>query len=151
MADAATWAGLSDRPGRTQEGHEVPAHVVRRLAEDARIQRVVTAGSEVLELGRAERWATDAQWRALVVRDQRCRWPGCHIPAQWCDVDHLVAWDDGGDTDLDNLILWCRHHHTEKHRPGVRVSGTVEHVVVHLANGTAIECPLPGRPTSAAA
>lgn len=149
IGTAETWAGLSDDPGRTAEGDVVPAHVLRHLAEDARIQRVITAGAEALELGRSTRFATDEQWRALVIRDQCCRWLGCRIPAAWCDVDHIVAWEDGGLTDLDNLELLCRHHHIEKHRPGVQVSGDAATLQIHLPSGVTIDCSL--RRTSAAA
>jgi hypothetical protein len=123
---------------------------VRRLAEDARIQRVLTAGNEILNLGRSSRFATDAQWRALVLRDGGCRMPGCRAPAAWCDVDHLEAWDLGGLTDLDNLVLWCRHHHTEKHRPGVKVLGDAHDLRLQLADGTIIHCPTKRRDRAAA-
>ena len=131
----------SDGEGVTAHGDRVPAHVVRRLAEDALIQRVLAAGSQILDLGREVRYGTDAQYRALLVRDGGCRWPGCHIPAAWCDIDHLVPWEDGGTTDLDNLALWCRHHHTEKHRPGVQVLGTVHNLRLRLIDGSIIHCP----------
>ncbi|MEY4372728.1 MAG: hypothetical protein RL219_1497 [Actinomycetota bacterium] len=135
--------------GSTVQGDAVPAHVVRRLAGDARVRRVLTAGSEVLDLGRSVRWATTSQWEALVARDGGCRWEHCSIPATWCDVDHFVAWEHGGTSDLDNLWLLCRHHHTERHRPGVTLTGTVHEPQLTLADGTTIACPLPhSRPRS---
>lgn len=138
---ADTYTGRSEQPGVTDHGDRVPAHVVRFLAEQANLQRVLIAGSQILDLGREVRYATDAQYKALLVRDGGCRWAGCHIPAAWCDIDHLLAWEDGGSSDLDNLAMWCRHHHTEKHRPGVTVLGTVDNLRLRLANGTIIHCP----------
>ena len=59
----------------------------------ARGDTVFQAGDEVLALGRSVRFATDAQWRALVVRDECCRWAGCRMPAE-TDPHRctLIAW-----------------------------------------------------------
>ncbi|WP_156876570.1 HNH endonuclease signature motif containing protein [Microbacterium luticocti] len=51
----------------------------------------------------------------LQVRDQQCRFPGCRRPAQRCDIDHTVAYADGGPTCLCNLEHLCERHHTLKH------------------------------------
>lgn len=53
--------------------------------------------------------------RALRVRDEHCRFPGCRRPAPRCDVDHTHDAALGGDTQLDNLAHLCRRHHTLKH------------------------------------
>ncbi|MEY4372319.1 MAG: hypothetical protein RL219_1088 [Actinomycetota bacterium] len=144
---AESLTGQSNAPALTAHGDPVSAHVIRHLAEDAVLRRVLTNGTEILDQGRSERFATLAQFRALVARDGGCRWPGCDIPAAWCDVDHLTPWTDGGTSDLSNLVLWCRHHHTEKHRPGVRVRGDAHELVLELPEfpgmpgGAVLECP----------
>jgi hypothetical protein len=51
----------------------------------------------------------------LTQRDLTCRFHGCRVPARRCDVDHTVAWADGGATDATNLASLCRKHHTVKH------------------------------------
>ncbi len=51
-----------------------------------------------------------ARWRA-----DTCMAPGCGIPASRCDIDHSIAWEDGGDTSLQNLSPLCRGHHRVKH------------------------------------
>ncbi|MCK9794063.1 HNH endonuclease [Isoptericola sp. 4D.3] len=51
----------------------------------------------------------------LEARDGSCRFPGCTRPAPRCDVDHTVAWADGGRTTADNLAHLCRRHHVLKH------------------------------------
>ncbi len=147
---AESYAGLTSDPATTATGHTIPAHVARQIAENATMQRIVTEGSRILDLGRTVRFATHDQYKALVVRDGGCRWPGCHIPAAWCDIDHLVAFEEGGATDLDNLFMWCRHHHTRKHQPGTRVHGDAQHLRVELADGTVFACP-PKRPRIQAA
>jgi len=52
----------------------------------------------------------------LRARDGVCRFPGCTRAAARCDVDHVVAWSDGGRTVADNLTHLCRHHHVVKHQ-----------------------------------
>jgi hypothetical protein len=83
---------------------------------DCDVHRIVMAGtSEVLDVGRASRTATPAQYKALVARDGGCGVPGCECKPAWCDVHHLIAWIKGGRTDLANLILLCWRHHREYH------------------------------------
>lgn len=149
---AEAYAGLSDEPGVTAQGDRIPADVVRHLAENAHLQRVVQAGSAILNLGRLVRWASHHQFRALVARDGGCRWPGCHVPASWCEADHLVAFADGGATDMHNLVLWCDHHHHVKHRSGIEVIGDAgPELRLRLPDGTVVHCPPKVRSAQAAA
>jgi Domain of unknown function (DUF222) len=143
-----TVAGVSDEPGWTGHGDRIPADVVRHLAENAILRRIILAGSVIVDLGTTVRLATDAQHQALLVRDGGCRWPGCHIPAAWCEADHLSPFPQGP-TDLDNLVLWCSHHHHVKHRPGVVVHGDAHDLKIELHDGTMIACPPRGRTRSA--
>ena len=137
--DVDAYTGDSDTPARTANGDRIPASVARHLAENAHLQRVVQAGSRILDLGVTARLASEDQYRALVARDEGCCWPGCEIPAAWCEVDHLVPYP-AGPTNMNNLVLWCSHHHHEKHRPGVHVLGDAHSLRLQLANGTIIDC-----------
>ena len=137
--DADAYLGETDTPARTANGDRIPACVARHLAENALLQRITQSGSRILDLGTAARLASDDQYKALLLRDGGCRWPGCEIPAAWCEVDHLVPFP-AGPTDLINMVLWCSHHHHEKHRPGVRVLGDAYSLRIQLANGTIIDC-----------
>jgi 5-methylcytosine-specific restriction endonuclease McrA len=149
--DIESFNAGNDKPGISDRGDRIPAHVVRRLAENAVLQRVLTIGSRVLDLGHDVRYASEQQYRALVVRDGGCRWPGCHIPASWCEVDHLTPFAEHGASDLCNLVLWCSHHHHEKHRPGVQVRGDAHSLRLRLANGEMLDCQPRTRATAAAA
>ena len=51
----------------------------------------------------------------LQARDGWCRAPGCAAPARRADVDHTVAWAEGGATALGNLGHLCRRDHGLKH------------------------------------
>ena len=48
-------------------------------------------------------------------RDGRCRFPGCHVAARFCDLDHVRPWPLGATAD-HNLISLCRRHHRIKQR-----------------------------------
>jgi hypothetical protein len=156
--DADSFTGNTDEPGTTAYGDRIPAHIVRHLAENANLQRLLHAGSIILDMSREVRCATEAHYRALLARDGGCRVEDCHIPGAWCDIDHLIPWEHGGTSDLANLGFLCRHHHIEKHRPGVTIIGDGNDFSIRLANGTILRCPPRGiiqpeqrRPTSAAA
>jgi hypothetical protein len=43
-------------------------------------------------------------------RDLTCRFPGCTMPAEFCDIDHVVPYPLGA-THPSNLACLCRKHH----------------------------------------
>jgi Domain of unknown function (DUF222)/HNH endonuclease len=92
---------------------------LERWACDSKISRIIIdSDGEILDVGRASRTHTDAQWRALVARDGGCVEPGCDRPPGWCDVHHIHRWEHGGETNRDNLELRCRRHHRKAHGQG---------------------------------
>jgi hypothetical protein len=92
-----------------------------RIMCDCEITRVVMAGeSEVLDVGRATRTVTRAQWNALVARDGGCTSQSCDAPPERCEAHHRTRWGEGGPTDLDNLELKCWRHHREEHGHPIR-------------------------------
>ena len=54
-------------------------------------------------------------------RNAHCTAPGCGRPAARCDLDHTVAWDQGGLTCVCGLAPLCRHHHRAKQGEGWRL------------------------------
>jgi hypothetical protein len=93
-------------------GHEAAA-----LVCDAAVRRIVVDGrSTVLDYGQAVRTAPAELYNVLLARDQGCRWPGCDRPGSHCDAHHVVWFEDGGRTGVDNLVLLCRRHHRKLHR-----------------------------------
>ena len=50
--------------------------------------------------------------RAVILRDQHCRFPGgCDQPAAACEVHHLTHKADGGKTSVHDCALFCTFHH----------------------------------------
>jgi hypothetical protein len=96
-------------------------NTLERIMCDCDLTRVLMIGeSEILDVGRATRTVTAAQWKALVVRDQHCQHPGCDQPPSRCEAHHTKYWEHGGRTDLENLKLMCFHHHDEEHKSNTR-------------------------------
>ena len=84
----------------------------------------MSIGGVPLDMGRTERFANRAQRRAMARRDGGCVFPGCDAPVNWCDAHHIIAYDDLGETNLDNMALLCRHHHGVTHRNGWTMTAT---------------------------
>ncbi len=100
-------------------GEPLAVSTARRLACDADVYPAVLGSARtVLDLGCSHRLANRAQRRALGIRDKGCVEPGCTAPIEWCEAHHVIDWygPRRGPTDLDNLVLLCRHHHGLLHR-----------------------------------
>ncbi|MFU8840420.1 MAG: DUF222 domain-containing protein [Nitriliruptoraceae bacterium] len=94
-------------------GQPIAGPEVRHLVADSQLVRVVLDADAVpIEVSTVVRTVPAGLWRALLIRDRGCRWPGCDAPAAWCDVAHATrAFTDGGRLTLDNALLLCRRHH----------------------------------------
>lgn len=62
---------------------------------------------------------TTALAERIRYRDRTCRHPGCDVPAQQCEIDHIVPYlhrdpSTGGWTIDTNLHCLCRYHHSLK-------------------------------------
>ena len=100
-----------------EHGATLPPTATQRIACDAAITRVLLGpDGQPVDVGRTTRVVTTTQWKALVVRDGGCVFPGCDRPASWCQAHHYRQhWIHGGPTDLDNLALVCGFHHRLLH------------------------------------
>jgi len=95
----------------------VPPGLLRRLAADSAVGRIIaTAAGLPLDVGMQIRFFTRAQKRAIRFRDDTCIWPGCHLPGNWCDVDHAIEASKGGPTNLDLGRFLCHRHHHLRHK-----------------------------------
>jgi hypothetical protein len=107
--DLLAKAGLAE----TADASMLTSDQLLRIADEAEIwPTIINRNGVPLALGRTQRLASRGQTTALIVRDGGCSFPGCTHPASWCDRHHILDWIHGGYTDLDNLTLLCRYHHT---------------------------------------
>lgn len=115
-------AGLA--PASVEGVGPIPLDRARELCGgDGGWMRILThpETGAVLSVGR-ELYRPPAALAKLVKwRADRCMAPGCGMPASRCEIDHTLAWSDGGTTGLDNLAPICRGHHRVKHHGGWRV------------------------------
>ena len=58
------------------------------------------------------------------IRDLFCWFPGCDVPADRCDIDHVIPWPVGS-THPSNLNCKCRSHHLMKTFWVAREAGTM--------------------------
>ncbi|MGV0795299.1 DUF222 domain-containing protein, partial [Mycolicibacterium sp. XJ1819] len=110
VAEPATVAGASDRPGYLPGFGIIPAESVRRIATTAACTPVIMPAGVAPDPSYRPSAATAEfiRWRDLT-----CRWPGCDTPAAKSDIDHTVPWPHGP-THPSNTKLYCRSHHLIK-------------------------------------
>ena len=76
----------------TSTGDRITAEQARRLACQAGIIPVVLGGKgEILDLGRARRFFSPAQRKAMELRDRHCTAHGCDMPAAYCEAHHFTT------------------------------------------------------------
>ncbi len=110
-----------DDPPQVEDGPVLATETVRRIACDCAVVPMLTTKlGEPLSVGRKTRTIPPAIRRALRRRDHGCRFPGC-VNTRFVDGHHIRHWADGGQTNLDNLVLLCRHHHRLLHEGGYYV------------------------------
>ena len=89
---------------------------------------------QVIGSGRATRQISRRLRRALEHRDRCCVVPGCGA-TRGLHAHHIRHWEDGGPTELDNLVLLCPFHHRLHHSGGITITGPADHLVVTDADG----------------
>ncbi len=104
---------------RTALGADLPVETVRRLACEAEILPVVLDGRSVpIDVGLSKRLATVHQRRALEAIYPTCAIPDCEVIFDHCNVHHIKYWENGGPTDLNNMVPLCSRHHHAAHEGG---------------------------------
>jgi len=88
---------------------ELVPHIDTALVEAVLFDGPVT----VLGVSR-QRSFTGALRRAIIARDKFCTHPsGCDVPAEQCDIDHVVPWAWGGETRVENGRALCSTHNRD--------------------------------------
>ncbi len=97
----------------TSDGAPIPPEVALRLACYGNITSVlVNSDGTALAVGRTTRHATAKQRRALSQQYRHCAIGDCDMPFERTEIHHITPWEQGGNTDLSNLLPVCsRHHH----------------------------------------
>ena len=126
-------------------GLAVTPRTLRRLGCGGLVQGMLHGvDGQPLDLGDRVRLASRNQRLALEAKYPTCEIPGCDVPFAWCELHHLVPWEDGGPTDMDNLRPRCSFHHHLVHEGGWReVLGLDGRTVLIRPDGTRQVGPTP--------
>lgn len=111
--------------GHAEDGGDpIPGSVIdRNICMNGFLDVVVDTCGNPLDVGREQRLFTPTQRKALAVRDGGCMWPGCCVPASYCESHHCDHWhEELGRTDIDRGILLCRFHHLLLHNKGFKIT-----------------------------
>jgi hypothetical protein len=135
-----TLMGLDDLPAELSGFGPLLADIARQVAQERpdlqlrysvhdRLDDLIAHGVTTVRPrarggpdGRRTKRRPTAEVAALVrARNRTCAAPGCRIPSLRCELDHILAWADHGETEPDNLDPACTRHHTFKHAPGTQL------------------------------
>ncbi|MBO0682748.1 MAG: DUF222 domain-containing protein [Candidatus Dormibacteraeota bacterium] len=126
-ADLQVLAGQEPGAGMLNWEQLVPAETLRRLACDCSLTTIVNGpDGNPVDVSKERRTVPPATRRAIMMRDQHCRFPGCDRPAFWTDGHHLKHWIDGGPSEYWNIWLLCRLHHRMVHEGGWKLEKTAD-------------------------
>jgi hypothetical protein len=82
------------------------------VLEWAELERILfESPSRVLDVGVRQRIFRGATKTAVLARHLECTNPTCDVPAERCEIDHVVPYSRGGLTVQDNGEPKCKYHH----------------------------------------
>ncbi|HVE64326.1 MAG TPA: DUF222 domain-containing protein [Mycobacteriales bacterium] len=115
-----TARGLADEPGELIGYGPIPASAAREAAADAASWKamLLDAAGAFVGLGTKAYRPTRRLDEHLIARDQTCSFYLCDQPAETCDTEHAVPYQQGGATDENNCAPMCRRHHRLKTHGG---------------------------------
>jgi hypothetical protein len=129
---------VKDRIAALHLGPALSAEQRRYLTCDATCEVWFERDGQVIGSGRTTRTISRRLRRALEYRDRSCVVPGCGA-TKGLHAHHLQHWEDGGPTELDNLVLICPFHHRLHHRGGITLTGPADQLVVADQRGRPLE------------
>lgn len=93
--DLPTVLGMANNPAELGHYGLIPAWAGRMLAADADWVRFVTepVTGHLLDFGSTVYRPPQALRDFIIARDRICRFPGCSIAAERCDIDHCCPYD----------------------------------------------------------
>jgi len=121
----------------------------RYLSCDASCEVWFERDGQVIGAGRTTRVISRRLRRALEHRQSCCAVPGCGA-TRGLHAHHIRHWEDGGLTELANLVLVCPYHHRLHHRGGITITGTAADLTVTDSSGRRLSAGSLARPPSLA-
>jgi hypothetical protein len=115
------------------------------LTCDATCEVWFERNGQVIGAGRTTRVINRRLRRALEHRHPMCAVPGCGA-TRGLHAHHIVHWEDGGATELANLVLVCPYHHRLHHRGVITITGTADDLIVTDSSGRKLSAASLARP-----
>jgi hypothetical protein len=106
----------------------------RYLDCDATCEVWFERDGQLIGAGRTTRLINRRLRRALEHRHPTCAVPGCGA-TRGLHAHHIQHWEDGGPTELANLVLLCPYHHRLHHRGVITITGPADSLIVTDSNG----------------
>ena len=100
---------------------------------------------DVIGAGRTTRQINRRLRRALEHRHPMCAVPGCGA-TRGLHAHHIRHWEDGGPTELANLVLVCPYHHRLHHRGLITITGPADNLTVADDDGRPLNAGPLARP-----
>jgi hypothetical protein len=119
------------------------------LTCDATCEAWFERNGQVIGAGRTTRVINRRLRRALEHRHPTCAVPGCGA-TRGLHAHHIRHWQDGGATELANLVLVCPYHHRLHHRGGITITGPADELVVTDSSGEQLRAASLARPPTLA-
>lgn len=134
-------------PGQLHLGPVVADSVARYLGCDAQVLVMAYRNGRLLGITPTDRTPSRKVRRYLEHRDQGCTHPLCS-QRRWLQAHHLQHWEDGGPTEVWNLIMLCWQHHKALHHGDFTIAGNPEDGTLRFLDtqGRPIEPPGTGPP-----
>ncbi|WP_374025189.1 HNH endonuclease signature motif containing protein [Mycobacterium sp. HNNTM2301] len=117
----------------------------RYLTCDATCEVWFHRDGQPIGAGRTTRLISRRLRRALEHRDRTCAVPGCGA-TRGLHAHHIRHWEDGGATELANLVLVCPYHHRLHHSGGITITGPADALTVTDSAGRTLSAGSLARP-----
>jgi hypothetical protein len=115
------------------------------LTCDATCESWFERDGEVIGVGRTTRTISRRLRRALEYRHPMCAVPGCGS-TRGLHAHHIEHWENGGPTELHNLVLLCPFHHRSHHRGVINIIGPAHQLRVTDRSGKELSAGSLARP-----
>jgi len=138
---------VQQKIGALHLGPLLPASERQYLTCDATGEVWFERDGEPIGSGRTTRTISRRLRRVLEHRHRTCAVPGCGA-TRGLHAHHIQHWEDGGETEPDNLVLLCPYHHRLHHRGVITITGPAGRLRVTDSDGEELSPGSLARPPS---
>lgn len=105
---------LKGRISQLAQGQVLSPDSLLGWLDGADFERAIFAPGKRVEVSITSRLFTGATRRAIELRDQQCTHEFCDVPADACQIDHIIPYHRGGPTDQENGRVHCGFHNRQR-------------------------------------